>query len=58
MVDNFAITIENQVCSTYIHGLGLIKVNIGDHLKVGQELGEAEFSEDRFNIYYEIECKK
>lgn len=58
MVDNFAITIENQVCSTYIHGLGLIKVNIGDHLKVGQELGEAGFSEDRFNIYYEIKCKK
>lgn len=55
--DNFAITIENQRCSTYIYGIGILKINLGDHVKAGQILGEAGFSQDKFNLFYDIECK-
>lgn len=56
--DTFALSLEGPKCSSTIIGISVLKVSIGEEVKAGQILGESGFSQDKNNLFYEIECKK
>lgn len=55
--NSFTLTLENQQCLAFISGFSLIKVNLGEEVRVKQILGEASHSEEPENIYFELFCK-
>jgi biotin carboxyl carrier protein len=55
--NSLTLTLENKQCFAFISGFSIIKVNLGEEVRAKQVLGEASYSEEAENLYFEIFCK-
>lgn len=55
--NSLTLTLENKQCFAFISGFSIIKVNLGEEVRAKQILGEASYSEEGENLYFEIFCK-